>query len=119
MNKMVSPSEKNVSLNFYLLTHVIYCLFALGILTLGFLGILIISSIIIIYIKRADVDNTIYIAHFEWLLQTFWWSLILGFIGIILIPIYVGYLFILVTLIWLVYRLIRGWLALFERITPI
>ena len=58
------------------LTYVAYGLYALGFLSSGFLGIATLASVVLMYLKRADVAGTFYAAHFDWLLRTFWWALL-------------------------------------------
>lgn len=101
-----------------LLTHMAYGLFALGFLTSGFLGIATLAAVVLIYIKRADAAGTIYARHFDWLLRTFWWSVLWLCLSALLTLIFIGWLGILVTIVWALYRLIKGWLAFFDGSDP-
>ena len=100
------------------LTHVIYALYAIGFLTSGFLAVATLAAVVVIYLKRADTAGTVYSAHFDWLLRTFWWALLWCAIGFILTIIFVGWLVIVATVVWVIYRVARGWLALFEGRGP-
>jgi uncharacterized membrane protein len=35
-------------------------------------------GIVLDYVKRGDVDGTILESHYDWLIRTFWWSLLWG-----------------------------------------
>jgi uncharacterized membrane protein len=73
-------------------------------------------------VKRGDAQGTWVASHFAWLIRTFWYSLLWGAIGaafaitiiglIVAIPIWV------VASIWVIYRVIRGYL-LFKESKPI
>ncbi|MFY1901388.1 DUF4870 family protein [Achromobacter xylosoxidans] len=100
------------------LTHVAYGLFALGFLTSGFLGIATLAAVVLMYLKRSDAAGTVYAAHFDWLLRTFWWALLWLAISGLALVIYIGWIGVVATVIWGLYRLIKGWLALLEGTAP-
>jgi len=108
------PSPVPNGINLKTLCMVVYGLFALGYLTSGVLGLATIASVIIIYVKRADVAGTIYATHFDWLMSTFLWSLLWLAISFLLTFIFVGWIGVLATAIWVLYRLITGFLALLD-----
>ncbi|HEY8555568.1 MAG TPA: hypothetical protein VIL43_13660 [Burkholderiales bacterium] len=78
-----------------------------------------IIAVILNYVKRSDVRGTWLEAHFSWQLRTFWfallWLLIGGLLFVTFIGIPVAIVIWLVTGLWVLYRLIRGWLALLDR----
>jgi len=98
------PAEKLASLK--QLTMVIYILYALSSFT-GFTGIV---AIIINYIKREDTAGTIYASHFTWQIRTFWWSLVWAVLGFVTVFVGVGFLILAVDGIWVLYRIIKGFL---------
>jgi len=100
------------------LTHVVYALYAIGFLTSGFLAIATFAAVVVMYLKRADAAGTVYAAHFDWLLRTFWWALLWCAIGFILTFILVGWVVLLAAIVWVVYRVARGWLALLDGGAP-
>lgn len=117
----MSDSQTSVqgpSLDLRTLTHVAYGLFALGFLTSGLLGIATLASVVLMYLKRADTAGTMYASHFDWLLRTFWWAILWLAISAILTLIYIGWIGLVVTAIWVLYRLIKGWLALLAGEAP-
>jgi uncharacterized membrane protein len=90
------------------LTHIIYALYALSILV-GLTGI---AAIIMNYIKRDDVKGTFLESHFSWQIRTFWWGLLWGAIGFITMFIGIGFFVLAADGIWIIYRIIKGWLRL-------
>lgn len=98
------PPEKLASLK--QLTLAIYLLYGLSFFT----GITGIAALIVNYIKREDTVGTIYASHFTWQIRTFWWSLVWGILGFVTILIGVGFLILAVDGIWVMYRLIKGFL---------
>ena len=82
------------------------------------MGILGIVAVIICYVKRDDAAGTWVSSHFTWLIRTFWWSLlwaILGWmvmltLGLILIGIPIAIAIWFVAGIWVIYRVVRGYL---------
>ncbi len=99
-----TPAERLNSLK--QLTMVTYILYALSAFT-GFTGIV---AIIINYIKREDTAGTIYASHFTWQIRTFWWSLAWAILGFATLIFGVGFLILAVDGIWVLYRIIKGFL---------
>ena len=100
-----------------LLTNVVYGLFAIGLVT-WFFAAAAVAAIVIIYVKRSDVAGTIYATHFNWLSHTFRWGLLWLLVSMLATYFYIGYAGIALTIIWALYRVIKGWLALLEHKTP-
>jgi uncharacterized membrane protein len=85
-----------------------------------------IIGVIVCYVKRDDARTTWVASHFTWLIRTFWWSLLWTVIGIAIlftlglilvgIPIAMGIWF--ASAIWVIYRVVRGYL-LFKESKPI
>jgi len=108
------------------LTHVIYGLHAFSVLTgmlspamilTAFLtGWPSIIAVILNYVKRGEVRGTWLDSHFSWQIRTFWFALLWLAIGAVLFATVIGIPFAVVlwfaTGIWVLYRIIRGWLAL-------
>jgi uncharacterized membrane protein len=108
------------------LTHVIYAMHAfsavLGIVSAALVvtafltGWPSIIAVIINYVKRSDVRGTWLDSHFSWQIRTFWFALLWVVIGLVLfvtlIGIPIAYIVWVVTGLWVLYRIIRGWLAL-------
>jgi uncharacterized membrane protein len=117
MTNEQSPESKP-PIDLRTLTHVAYGLFAIGLLSGGMFGIATIAAMVLLYVKRPDAAGTVYASHFDWLMQTFWWGLLALVISGIATYIYIGWLGVVATGIWILYRLIKGWLALLEWNAP-
>ena len=92
--------------NLRTLTAVIYGLYAASVLV----GLTAIAAIIINYIKRDETRGTIYESHFTWQIRTFWWGLLWSVIGFATVWLLVGFAVLAVNWIWLIYRVVRGFL---------
>ena len=75
-----------------------------------------IIAVILNYVKRHEVRGTWLDSHFSWQIRTFWFALLWLAVGGILFVTIVGIPVAIVlwfaTGIWVLYRIIRGWLAL-------
>ena len=110
------------------LTLVLYVLYIIAIFSGGLLAVV---ALIINYVKRSDVRGSIFASHFTWQIRTFWWYLFWNIIAFV--PFFFLFftgdndnLFAGVALsastfcvvvigaawIWIVYRAIRGLIAL-------
>lgn len=87
---------------------VVYALQALSFL----LGITFIIGVIMSYVKRSDVKGTWLESHFRWQIRTFWFSVLWTVIGVVTSYVLVGYFILLAALVWLIYRIVKGWLRL-------
>jgi uncharacterized membrane protein len=116
------------------LAHVIYGLHAFGavtgILTPAFVitafvtGWPSIIAVILNYVKRSDVRGTWLDSHFSWQIRTFWFALLWVVVGGVLFVTVIGIPFAvalwLLTGLWVLYRIIRGWMALSsQRVMPV
>ena len=90
------------------LTMVVYLLQALGF----FVGITWIVAVIMNYVKRDEVKGTWLESHFRWQIRTFWWGLLWAAVGTVLLLVLIGYLVWVAAGIWIIYRIVKGWLYL-------
>jgi uncharacterized membrane protein len=94
------------------LAMVVYALQALGFLV----GITWIVAVIIDYVKLDEVKGTWLESHFRWQIRTFWWGLLWGVLGtVLLIVFFLGYLVWMAAGIWVIYRIVKGWLYLHDN----
>lgn len=110
------PVPPNTSLR--TVTLVAYALFGLGFITSGLFAFAPIAAVMMIYIKRPDAAGTYYAAHFDWLIATFLWGLLWMAVSYLLVFILIGWVGIVATVLWVLYRLIKGVLALLEFKAP-
>ncbi|HET8596648.1 MAG TPA: hypothetical protein VFM22_02720 [Castellaniella sp.] len=101
------------------LIHLMYGLFAVGILSAGFLGAAVIAAVVLAYLKRGDMVGTVYAGHIDWIIRTFWWGLLWLALSAVATMIFIGFITGLVAMIWIIYRLAKGWLAHFAGETPL
>lgn len=90
------------------LAQLVYILQAIGI----FIGLTFIAGVIINYIKRGEMTTELGKSHTRWQIRTFWFSLLWMVIGSVLAVVVVGYFIVLANLVWVIYRICRGWLRL-------
>jgi uncharacterized membrane protein len=114
-------------------THVIYGLHALSVvigITTGWAivgyficGVPSIVAVIMNYARRSDTRGTFLESHFKWQIRTFWWAVFWAlFIAAVTLPLWLLLIGIPMTFvgvgilgIWIIYRVLRGWLALRDR----
>ncbi len=108
------------------LTHIIYALHAFSavmgvissaaIVTAFLTGWPSILAVILNYAKRSDVRGTYLESHFRWQIRTFWfavlWVTIAVFLFVTIVGIPFAWLIVVFTGVWVLYRILRGWLAL-------
>ena len=107
-------------------THVIYGLHALSVLigitsaafivTAFVFGVPSIVAVVLNYVKRGEARGTFLESHFRWQIRTFWftllWCAIGGVLFLTLIGIPLAWALFVGTGLWVIYRVVRGWLAL-------
>ena len=113
--------------------HITYLLYVLSYFTAGLLWIV---PIFMNYAKRRDADGTWLATHFDWQIKTFWYSIVLFVIGVLIVAFalggfgvsmfaetnniaigsvllaILGFVIMGFTFIWHLYRIVRGWIAL-------
>ena len=92
------------------LTAVVYGLQAAGF----FVGITWIVAVVMNYVKKEEVSGTWIESHFRWQIRTFWWGLLWGVIGVVLAFVLVGFVVLAADTVWIIYRIVKGWLSLNE-----
>ena len=94
------------------LTMLVYALQAAGFLLPPVVWIV---AVIINYVKREDVTGTWLESHFRWQIRTFWFGLLWAVPGVILFVLIVGWFILAADAIWIIYRIVKGWLNLSEN----
>lgn len=111
------------------ITHVIYGLHALTVITGLLTPMLIVTAfvtgwpsllaVVLNYLKRDAARGTYLESHFRWQIRTFWFALMWVVIALLLvltligIPVSMG--LVSVVGLWVLYRVIRGWLRLNDK----
>ncbi|MDB6161811.1 MAG: hypothetical protein JWO04_5517 [Gammaproteobacteria bacterium] len=133
VNPSVTVSGQPVDASLISYTHIIYALHSLSVL-IGLtsavtivgsfvFGLPSIIAVIMNYARQSDVRGTFLESHFRWQIRTFWfallWVIVILAVSLPLMLIVVGFFtlwvgFVLLG-IWVIYRIIRGWLALRDQ----
>ena len=93
------------------LTWIVYGLYAASFMV----GITAIAAIVMNYVKRGDVAGTFLESHFTWQIRTFWISLVVAIVGMLLMLVLVGWVVLVADMVWVVYRLVIGAIRLNEN----
>ena len=108
------------------LTHLIYLLHTIAVV-IGItsaativgafvFGLPSIVAVILNYIKRSETRGTYLESHFRWQIRTFWfallWCVLAGVLFVTFIGIPIAIAIAAVAGIWVIYRVVRGWMAL-------
>jgi uncharacterized membrane protein len=110
------------------MTHVIYGLHTLSVLigltsAATVVGAFVFSlpsilAVILNYVKRSEARGSFLESHFRWQIRTFWyallWCMIAGVFFATLIGIPIAFAIFFAAGIWVMYRVVRGWLALVD-----
>src|SRR5690606_15233192 len=115
----VLPPEEPAGLSMRQLTHIIYGLITLSILSGGLFGLASVAAVALAYLKRGDAAGTVYASHFDWAIRTFWWGLLWLVLSGLATFIFIGWITGIVALVWIIYRVIKGWLALLANQAPV
>jgi uncharacterized membrane protein len=105
-----TPSDRSVM-------HVLYGLHTIAWASMGMLAVI---ALIVNYIKRADELDPLYMSHHNYMISTFWWTVlwlvVTGPLWLLLfLPGAVAYT---VIGLWYLYRCLRGWLRFSEDRLP-
>lgn len=129
MSENIITAELMPTQGLVTLTHIIYALHAITVLTGLLTPVLIVTAfltgwpsllaVILNYVKRSETRGTYLESHFSWQIRTFWfavfWMVLSGLLVITLIGIPVAFILVSIAGIWVLYRVIRGWLRLNSR----
>jgi uncharacterized membrane protein len=132
-NPSVTVPVREIDPSLVSYTNVIYALHSLSVL-IGLtspvtvvgsfvFGIPSIIAVIMNYARQAEARGTYLESHFSWQIRTFWfavlWGLVIFGVSLVLMLILIGFVTLPAGLallgVWVIYRVIRGWLALRDR----
>ena len=105
-----TPSDRTVM-------HVLYAMHTIAWPSLGLLAVI---ALIANYIKRADENDSVYVSHHNYMIATFWWTVLWL---VVASPLYLllflpGMIAHAIVLLWYLYRCIRGWLRFTDSRLP-
>jgi uncharacterized membrane protein len=128
-NPQPSAAVATVDQSLLSYTHVMYALHSLAVLIgvttfhtivgsfIG--GIPSIVAVVMNYARRSATRGTYLESHFRWQLRTFWfavlWACVSVLVMLTIIGIFAGLAGLGALTIWIIYRLVRGWLALRDK----
>jgi uncharacterized membrane protein len=97
--------------------HVLYGLHTVAPFTLWSLSVI---ALIVNYIRRADEQDPLYLAHHDYMIRTFWWAALWLVLStpLYLLLVVPGVLAWCVVGVWYLYRCIRGWLRFNDNRAP-
>ena len=105
-----SPSDRTVM-------HVLYGLHTVAWASMGTLALI---AVIVNYVKRADEHDLLYLSHHDYMISTFWWTIlwlvVTGPLWLLLI--FPGAVAYTVIGLWYLYRCLRGWLRFTDNRPP-
>lgn len=104
-----TPTDKVESLK-----NIVFIVYLLQALSFIF-GITFLIAVIINYIKREDAAGTWLESHFTWQIRTFWYGILWAVIGAITYVFVIGLFILGIAAIWIIYRIIKGWLYLNDK----
>jgi len=114
-------------------THVIYALHALSVAIALTSAVTIVGSflfsipsavaVLMNYARRGEARGTFLESHFRWQIRTFWYALLIALVvfavSVPLMLVLVGFVTLWIGVstigVWLIYRVLRGWMALRDR----
>jgi uncharacterized membrane protein len=132
-SQLPNPSVGAPSSSLISTTLIVYALFGIGAVSAlassGFplvaplMGVIGIIALIAAYVKRDEAAGTWLQSHYRWLIRTFWFSFLWGIVGglilitlgLVLIGIPIAFAIWIATTLWVIYRLVRGYLLFSER----
>lgn len=78
-------------------------------------GVTAIVGVVISYVKVDDPREPEWLrSHYRWQIRTFWIWLLLTVVGLLTFIVIIGYFILLFTLIWFIYRVVKGLIRLHD-----
>ena len=103
----------NYNFNIKQYAYAVYILQALSFIPF-LLCIPAIIGVMINYIKHEDTAGSWLQSHFIWQKNTFWFGLLWLVLGVLTTAILIGHIVLFLVSIWLIYRIAKGWIYLFD-----
>lgn len=108
-NQLPDSSQKNYM-------YVTYALYASAL----FVGLTLLVGVILAYVKRDEMQGTLYYDHMRFLIKTFWGTLVGGIVGMILSVVGIGLVILALVYVWYIFRMVVGIVKLIDNksVTP-
>ncbi len=90
------------------LATIIYALYAFAFV----FGVTSIVGVVMAHIKRGETGDDVIETHLRYQIRTFWLGLVGYAVGVVTAVFGVGYFIVLATVVWSIYRIVKGWLRL-------
>jgi uncharacterized membrane protein len=108
MNELDRPTSG--SADSPVLMHVLYALHTVAWMSMGMLAVI---ALVVNYIRRADEIDPVRLGHHNYMIRTFWWTLLWLVLTLPLwLLVFPGWVAYGVIGLWYLYRCIRGWLRM-------
>jgi uncharacterized membrane protein len=91
-----------------MMVHLVYGLYAASFV----MGVTALLGVIVAYVKRAEAQGSWQASHFTFQIRTFWIALAASVVGFLTMPFGLGFLILPLAAIWMIWRIVRGWLLL-------
>ena len=97
--------------------HVLYGMHTLAWASMYTLAVI---AVVVNYVRRSDEQDSLYVAHHDWMISTFWWAVVWA---VLALPLYLLFIFpgvVAHTIVglWYLYRCIKGWLRFSDGRPP-
>jgi uncharacterized membrane protein len=67
-------------------------------------------GVVLAYVKKGDAAGSWAESHFRWQIRIFWYALACTVLGWALVIFLVGFVILFAVTVWLIYRILRGWM---------
>jgi uncharacterized membrane protein len=97
--------------------HVLYGLHTIAWASMGTLALI---ALVINYVKRADELDALYVSHHNYMIATFWWTVLWLVVTapLWLLMVFPGVIAYTIVGLWYLYRCLRGWLRFNDSRPP-
>ncbi len=89
---------------------IVYVLYLTGL----FVGVTVIIGLVVAYMQQKTAPEWMK-SHYRYLIRTFWAGLVLSIIGFATMWLLVGYLILMITMFWFIFRCVMGLIRLQKR----
>ncbi|MDQ6881253.1 MAG: hypothetical protein M3150_04070 [Pseudomonadota bacterium] len=97
--------------------HVLYGLHTIAWFSMGMLAVI---AVVLNYVKRSSEHDPVYVAHHDYMISTFWWTLVWLVVTapLWLVLFFPGALAYFIIWLWYLYRCVKGWMRFADGRLP-